>query len=344
MPPGTIETEFSSMLELLTPNGIAVSVPETISEDPSPRYTLAQLEGARAYYLDQGYVIVSGVFDDRTCDLMRRLWAEEVKTSKSPIYRQTGSDLQVNKFNEQGWIMNPVLNPHSVDPKEFGKFREATKKKILASANLSAAFKAFLGERPKIVQAMYFEGNSATWEHHDSYYLDSEVIGTMAAGWIALEDIHAEAGRFFICPKTHRLPWPRQSKQDNVADAHDEYIKKVIETFRTSNAEIRAPALKKGDVLFWNAFTVHGSMGTVHDQHSRSSMTCHAIPASHKFLKLHHILVDVPTEDLGEALIYSPKDLARVKYRVIKWLEWNMAPLFYKAKSIAVKRAISRGG
>ena len=33
---------------------------------------------------------------------------------------------------------------------------------------------------------MYFEGNSATWEHQDSYYLDDEDTGSMLACWIAL--------------------------------------------------------------------------------------------------------------------------------------------------------------
>ena len=48
---------------------------------------------------------------------------------------------------------------------------------------------SFFGERPKFVQSMNFEGNSATWEHQDSYYLDDEKTGKMIAGWLALEDI-----------------------------------------------------------------------------------------------------------------------------------------------------------
>ena len=47
-----------------------------------------------------------------------------------------------------------------------------------------------------IVQSMYFEGNSVTWEHQDSYYLDDEIVGNMIAGWVALENIKANAGRF----------------------------------------------------------------------------------------------------------------------------------------------------
>ena len=60
-----------------------------------------------------------------------------------------------------------------------------------------------------IVQSMYFEGNSVTWEHQDSYYLDDEITGTMIAGWIALEDIECDAGRFFICPKSHLFDYAK---------------------------------------------------------------------------------------------------------------------------------------
>ena len=52
---------------------------------------------------------------------------------------------------------------------------------------------------------MYFEGNSVTGEHQDTYYLDSNNMGTLTAAWIALEEIKADAGRFFICEKSHKI-------------------------------------------------------------------------------------------------------------------------------------------
>ena len=41
--------------------------------------------------------------------------------------------------------------------------------------------------------------------HQDTYYLDSEQVGKMTAAWLALEEIKADAGRFFICPETHKI-------------------------------------------------------------------------------------------------------------------------------------------
>ena len=55
---------------------------------------------------------------------MRSLWDAEVKPSSAPIYRQATAKLEANVRNRQGWVMNPVLNPQSVDPTLFPQFRQ----------------------------------------------------------------------------------------------------------------------------------------------------------------------------------------------------------------------------
>ena len=75
--------------------------------------------------------------------------------------------------------MNPVLNIQSLNPNLFGDFRKSVDSKVFSNISICKALRSILGEKPKIVQSMYFEGNSATWEHQDSYYLDSEKIGEM---------------------------------------------------------------------------------------------------------------------------------------------------------------------
>lgn len=332
------------MIKLNTPNGLAAPVPEDASEDPSPHFQPDEIADIKRYYDDNGYVVVDGVFSSITCDSMRALWNSEVKNSREPIYRQATAKLETNRHNQNGWVMNPILNLQSVDPRHYPEFRHTARTGFFNDPALSGLFKVLFEERPKIVQSMYFEGNSAPWEHQDSYYLDSEHMGTMAAAWIALEDITPRAGRFFVCPKTHLLDWPSQSLNDNVIDAHDVYIESVLEKFRQSNSTVRAPALKKGSVLFWNALTIHGSLDSQDEQHSRSSITCHAIPESHKFLQLQSIVRDVPVQDMGNALIYAPKDLAIGRNRAIKWVEWNFPKSFHALKSYAVKAAIKKRG
>lgn len=330
------------MIELKTPRGLPVSVPESLDEDPSPRFTIDEADALSAYYEENGYVIVRDVFDAETCDEIRALWDSEIKPSRDFVYRQATAQAERHVFNENGWVMNPILNLQSVDPDAFGQFRSFATNSILANPRLAALFRLLLKDNPKIVQSMYFEGNSATWEHQDSYYLDSANVGTMAAAWIALEDIQARAGRFFVCPRSHRLEVSRHGFENNIADNHELYIQSVVAKVRELGYEIRAPKLDKGDVLFWNSWMIHGSLDSQDPAHARSSITAHAIPASDNFLQLQMFELDVPTTDVNGVRVYRPKDLARRRNRAILWVEGNFPRQFYWLKRLAVRRASKR--
>ena len=49
--------------------------------------------------------------------------------------------------------------------------------------------------------------------------------------------------------------------------------------------QIIAPELKKGDVLFWNSGTIHGSLKTKNTFFTRKSFTCHFIPNSCSYIR-----------------------------------------------------------
>jgi phytanoyl-CoA hydroxylase len=324
------------MLTLATPRGLPADVPETLEEDPSSRFAVSELVAAKAYYDEFGYVIITGLLAPDACDRARALWEAEVKPFNGHIYRQATAKAERHRKNGNGWVMNPILNLQSIDPKRFGALREFATQHVLAAPQMKASFTALLGEAPKIVQSMYFEGNSATWEHQDSYYLDSEKIGEMCAAWVALEDIHASAGRFFICPRSHRIRLQDHSLTNNIAEHHEDYILSVVEEIKRSGLEIRAPLLKKGDVLFWNSLTIHGSLNSQDARHSRSSITCHAIPLSSKFLQLQTRVMDVVTDDVNGVAIHRPKDLARFRNRAVLWVESHFPRQFYWLKKKAI--------
>ena len=105
---------------------------------------------------------------------------------------------------------------------------------------------------------------------------------------------------------------------------------------------IKAPYLSAGDVLLWNSWTIHGSLNSQSKTHSRSSITMHAIPESHKFLQLHSRIIDVPTDDLGHSLIYRPKDQTKIKNRIVLSMETHFPDTFYWIKKRAIKSLIKR--
>lgn len=330
------------MLSLTTPRGLPVQVPEDLAEDKSPRFLASELEAIKSYYQLHGYVVVKSVFSSEVCDTQRGLWEEEVKPFKGFIYRQATAKAEKHELNQNNWVMNPILNLQSVNPTKFPRFRKFATESILASPALKSLFSTLLGEPPKVVQSMYFEGNSATWEHQDSYYLDSEVPGEMVAAWIAMEDIAPRAGRFFVCPGSHRIKLEEHGATNNIAEHHEVYISSVVEKIAALDLEIRAPALKKGDILFWNSWTIHGSLDSQDTLFSRSSITCHAIPASRRFLQHQYRLMDLKTESVGGTLIYRPKDLRLMRNKLVFALESHFPAAFYKAKKAAVKYLVSR--
>jgi len=327
---------------LTTPRGIEVNVPEEIQEDASTKFDLSQIDSAKSYYGKNGYVIFKSLYEKNVLDLIRDHWENEVKSFNGHMYRQATAEAERHSLNENGWVMNPILNLQSVNPKRFPQFRDVATNKILSADGLKTVFQALLGDKPKIVQSMYFEGNSATWEHQDSYYLDSVNIGKMSAAWIALEDITAEAGRFFVCPGSHQIDMGVQNTDTNIAENHEAYILSIVEKIKSMKLEIRAPKLNAGDVLFWNAWTIHGSLDSNDRTHSRSSITCHAIPNSDKFLQLQTRVFDLETDSVNGVEIYRPKDLAKLKNRMIFWVEANFPNQFYWLKKQAIKFVVSQ--
>jgi phytanoyl-CoA hydroxylase len=332
------------MKHLFTPRGLAVSVPETETEDPSPRFNAddeQQLTALRSYYNEQGYAIARNCIEADLCDQARKLWREEVKPFGGYMYRQATAKAERHTFNRHGWVMNPILNLQSIDPQRFPRLRSHATERVLANPRLKRVLEAVLGGPPKIVQSMYFEGNSATWEHQDSYYLDSFEVGSMTAAWIALEDIDAEAGRFFVAPGSHKLELIRQTSNNNVAQHHEIYIREVVQSIRDRGLGIRAPALRKGDVLIWNALTIHGSLNSQSEQATRASMTCHAIHADHDFLQLHTRRLRLPVDEVRGTYVYRPKDLAKAENRAVLWLESRFPGPFYGLKRFVLSKLVA---
>jgi phytanoyl-CoA hydroxylase len=125
---------------------------------------------------------------------------------------------------------------------------------------------------------------------------------------------------------------------NNIAEHHEVYISSVVNKIRKLNLEIRAPALQKGDVLFWNALTIHGSLDSQDPKRSRSSVTCHAIPSSRMFLQWQVRLKDLDTDNVNGTRIYRPKDLGNFRNRLVFQVETTIPSLFYWAKRTAIKR------
>jgi len=326
------------MHSILSPIETEIRIPETPAEDSSS-FALDKLPEARAYYLEHGYAVMRRAIAPETCDAVRAAFDASVKRYPGYIYRQTTQNPEKNNFSKFGFVMNPILNVQSLNEQHF-----ATLKKIALGVFSSDAIKqinrAIFGEDGKLVQSMYFEGNSETWPHQDTYYLDSENIGTMMACWYALEDIDAGAGRFFVLPGSHRIDMAKNGKDFDVAFHHDRYKSLVRKIIIDNALEFRAPFLRKGDVLFWNAKTIHGSLRSTRPQFSRSSLTSHFIPASHRFMQFQARIKPLEIRSFSGMDFHCPKDMGKFSNRVVMRIETGFPRTFQAVKKLAIKAVL----
>jgi len=238
------------------------------------------MDAPKKYYEDNGYYIYRNLIPADLIDEMMAMYKKAILPSNKYFFRQSTNNWEKNKVSKFGYAINSYLNPHDFTYPEFQRFSDEVKK-ILCHPNTNKALQEITGfSEINLMQSMLFDLNTATPAHQDSYYLDSIPNGHLLAGWFALEDIEEDAGRFYVIPKSNFKAFDYSEKE---VISNDLYLKKIKKYVDESKDAIYSPDLKKGDVLFWNSKTVHGSFATVNEKHSRKSFTAHYMPNQFQF-------------------------------------------------------------
>jgi phytanoyl-CoA hydroxylase len=316
-------------------DGQQIEVP-VAEKDDYPYFAVEQSTEIQKYYHDNGYVVVRGLLTENLCDRATASFAAEVKPFDGFIYRQASGNPERHVFTDQGFMLNSLLNIQSLDRRRFPNFRAAGLE-LLTHANMQRAVSTILGEPGKLVQSMYFDGNPVTWPHQDTYYLDAEEVGRMMAAWIAAEDIAPGAGRFFVYPKSHVIDMAKNGGDFDIAFHHDRYKELVKRVIREHELVCRAPALSKGDALFWAAKTIHGSLCTTEPTRSRRSFTAHFIPDRSRFLQYQTRIKPLKCELVNGVRVHHPKDLSKRVSRSALFVETRFPRAFQSAKRAAIK-------
>ncbi|HEY9846765.1 MAG TPA: phytanoyl-CoA dioxygenase family protein [Candidatus Caenarcaniphilales bacterium] len=326
----------SNLYTTSAPDGRQAAIPVSFDAASDPYIQLKDAADIRNYYQQEGYVVIRNLIPSELCDQARLAFEQEVKPFKGHIYRQTTANPEKNIFTEHGYVLNSLLNIQDLNNKEFPKFKKAGLS-IITHKNLQEAVSTLLGDEGVLVQSMYYEGNPATWAHQDTYYLDSVELGRMTAAWIAVEDIQPGAGRFYIYPGSHNIDMAKNGGDFDIAFNHSRYKKLVVDLIKEKQLECRAPALRKGDVLFWGAKTMHGSLATSQPEASRCSFTAHFIPASTDFILFQKKLKPLDLRKVNAVQIHCPKDQNKVKNKAVFYVETRFPKTFQFLKRRAIK-------
>jgi phytanoyl-CoA hydroxylase len=306
------------------------------AEEPDRYSQLNTPEALQDYYQENGYVVARKLIAEDVCDRARAAFAAEVKPFEGYLYRQASANPEKHQWTSHGYMLNSMLNIQDISAARFPDFR-ATGLQILTDEKLHAILKVLLGEEGKVVQSMFFEGNPKTWAHQDTYYLDASKLGEMIGAWIAVEDIHPEAGRFYVYPGSHKIDVEKNGGDFDIAFHHERYKNLVLDIIAKFGLPCQAPVLRKGDVLFWSSKTIHGSFETTRPEFSRASFTTHVIPLSTSFLQFQTRQKPLKLRTVNGIQVNFPKDQNEWKNRAVMTVETSFPRSFRLAKKLGIK-------
>lgn len=260
---------------IVMPRGEILLRPRGDAEDAYP--ALEDGAALRAYFERTGFVVLRRALPPAMCEAARLAFLREALPDRRAYFKRHASGrYERHVYTEYGHMKHPILNLQDIPGRRYPEFRQRGLE-LLTQLPVQRAMQALFGEPGRLVHTMYFDGNQTTWAHRDGDYFDSAEAGRMVGIWIAAEDIHPDAGRFYVVPGSHR------QRGAVHADPNGRAYKTAMADFvRNGPLDCVAPVLRQGDAILWAAWTVHGSLPSADARQSRRSFTGHYLPLSHQ--------------------------------------------------------------
>jgi phytanoyl-CoA hydroxylase len=233
----------------------------------------------RDFFMREGFIVVRGRIPALPCDAAVQAFQREVLPNRYAYFERHASGLyERHVYTEAGHMKYPIMNLQDISAWRYPLFRQRGLE-LLTQDAIQQAVQVLYGEPGRVIHTMYFDGNQETWAHRDGHYIDSHQPGSMIGVWVAAEDIHPAAGRFFVLPRSHTTPVPGEADNPN----GEAYKAHMADFVRHGPHEWVAPVLRRGDFIMWSSLTIHGSLPTEDPTRSRRSFTTHYVPVSHDF-------------------------------------------------------------
>lgn len=271
------------------------------------------------YYETNGYFVLKNLISAELINQLLNLYKKEIIQSRYPFFRQDTNKYEPNKINKFGHVKQAFLDIH--DYQQFFEFSTSAKE-IFSSKEIQEALKEVTGFSSfNLMQIMLFDSNTETTPHQDWWYLDSIPNGHLVGAWIALENIDERAGRFYVIPKSMNVNL--HAEIPNLPRL--EWKKRMEKYVEENRVQIKAPALSKGDVLFWNSRTIHGALPKIDESFSRKSLTAHYLLSEYKFGNLF------TTKDYVEYKTYKGMNFYKNKpdYSLLNKLKFGVKASVY---------------
>lgn len=267
------------------------------------------------YYEEYGYVVVKNVISEDKITAFKDSYNILKASKKYYFLSQDTNRVEKLETNPQGFIEHSILNP--IDLVFQNTFSHAALDIVTLPLVSELLTNLSNCQKHTIWQTMFFDKSTGTVAHQDHYYLDSDPPGNLIACWFALEDIHPDAGTFFVIPKSHKGKLIAANSTN-----HEDYVHKIQSLIQDQDYTPQPMPLEKGSVLFWHPFLIHGAFENANPNYSRKSLTAHYLPSSYgRFGKSLPLQVTSPNPDI---LLWKKTVIEHLKASVRHLRFWAM--------------------
>lgn len=271
-------------------------------------------------FLRDGVIIFPGVMPLEVLDAMDQDLDRLADLSTAPeIYGSIGVD-GPRKYYEARYLRNLTINDFRAEPPglkllDLQRFFDAAKTLAFATPITSFLDELF-GSPPALIQSLTFWKSSEQSIHQDfSYVHHHRRLGELAAAWIPLEDIQADAGPLVYYKGSHHpdslgfYDWgdgsilASRDASSSLSAGYTQHLEAIVAEHHLQPS-IFLP--KRGDLLIWHGALIHGGTPMRNPALTRRSFVCHYTSmASHRNAQAFRV-GDGYSFDEPPALPYQP--------------------------------------
>jgi len=289
-------------------------------------------------FLEDGVVILPGVIP---LDVLEQFDRDLETLADLETAPEILGSIQIDgpkKYYEARFLRNLGARDFRQEPPglklvDLQRFFDSAKRLAFTEA-VTSFMEELFGSPAALIQSLTFWKGSEQPIHQDfSYVHHHRLLGQLAAAWIPLEDIQAEAGPLVYYKGSH-LPdqlgfynWDQGSilaSRDADSSVFDEYTKHLEEIVRSRGLKPSIFLPKRGDLLIWHGALIHGGTPMLRPELTRRSFICHYTSmASHKCSQQFRV-DNGYSFDLPPALPYKlslPRRIASKMARMIDGLK-----------------------
>jgi phytanoyl-CoA hydroxylase len=243
---------------------------KALADDPAT----AELARLFKHFREFGYCIIPGavpydVIDKYLVECRALIEADKLKIS-------LGLDIKPAKGADLLIPLTKLLDTN---------FFSAAAQKI-AFAPWIRLFLEYLFKEPALAfQGLHFETGSTQAIHNDTAYVVVDEPKSLAASWVALEDVQPGSGELVYYPGGHkfgeflyqnsRKNW---SQPEDGHEIHNHHLGWLNERAKALGIELQTFRPKKGDALIWHSDLPHGGGPITRPNMTRRSMVTHYCP------------------------------------------------------------------